>query len=114
MSPGLILLFGHVNILFSSLLSKSLTIKGREARPGRERGRAGMPRSTTRSQAIAAAGAASSMEAAMPVLSATAEPADLSQPAAAVQSINHQGVSPQTDVQAGWIRPKNRGRVCLC
>ena len=45
-----------------------------------------MPRSTTRSQASAAAGAASSMEAAMPVLSATAEPADLSQPAAAVAS----------------------------
>ena len=41
--PGHILLFGHVNILFSSLLSKSLIIKGREARPGRERGRAGMP-----------------------------------------------------------------------
>ena len=36
--PGHILLFGLVNILFSSLLSKSLTIKGREARPGRERG----------------------------------------------------------------------------
>ena len=84
--PGHILLFGLVNILFSSLLSKSLTIKGREARPGRERGRAGMPRSTTRSQASAAAGAASSMEAAMPVLPATAEPADLSQPPAAVAS----------------------------
>ena len=47
-----------------------------------------MPRTTTtRSQASAAAGAAaSSMEAGMPVLSATAEPADLSQPAAAVAS----------------------------
>ena len=31
--PGHILLFGLVNILFSSLLSKSLPIKGREARP---------------------------------------------------------------------------------
>ena len=29
--PGHILLFGHVNILFLSLLSKSLPIKGREA-----------------------------------------------------------------------------------
>ena len=51
MCPGHILLFGFVNILFSSLLSKSLTIKGREARPGRERGRAGMPRTTRTSQA---------------------------------------------------------------
>ena len=37
--PGHILLFGHVKILFLSLLSKSLPIKGREARPGRERGK---------------------------------------------------------------------------
>ena len=36
--PGHILLFGHVNILFLSLLSKSLPIKGRETRPGRESG----------------------------------------------------------------------------
>jgi len=34
-------LFGHVKILFLSLLSKSLPIKGREARPGRERGNHG-------------------------------------------------------------------------
>ena len=37
MCPGHILLFGHVNILILSLLSKSLPMKGREARPGRER-----------------------------------------------------------------------------
>ena len=59
MCPGHILLFGHVNILFSSLLSKSLTIKGREARPGRERGRAGMPRVTRTSQASGAAASSS-------------------------------------------------------
>ena len=59
MCPGHILLFGLVNILFSSLLSKSLTIKGREARPGRERGRAeNMPRISTRaSQASGSSGA---------------------------------------------------------
>ena len=37
--PGHILLFGHVNILFLSLLSKSLPIKGREA--AHAEGRAG-------------------------------------------------------------------------
>ena len=31
--PGHILLFGHVKILILSLLSKSLPVKGREARP---------------------------------------------------------------------------------
>ena len=55
--PGHILLFGHVNILFLSLLSKSLPIKGREARPGRERGRAeNMPRNTKNSRASASTG----------------------------------------------------------
>ena len=57
--PGRILLFGHVKILFLSLLSKSVPIKGREARPGRERGRAGMPRSTKNSQASGAAASSS-------------------------------------------------------
>ena len=37
--PGHILLFGHVN-LFLSLLSKSLPIKGREARPAAKAGKA--------------------------------------------------------------------------
>ena len=62
MCPGHILLFGHVNILFSSLLSKSLTIKGREARPGRERARAGMPRYTRTRQASAAAASSSAVD----------------------------------------------------
>ena len=40
--PGHILLFGHVKILILSLLSKSLPIKGREARPAAKvEGRAG-------------------------------------------------------------------------
>ena len=59
MCAGHILLFGHVKVLILSLLSKSLPIKGREARPGRESGRAGfMPRRTKTSQA--SDGAASS------------------------------------------------------
>ena len=45
MCPGHILLFGHVKILFLSLLSKSLPIKGRGGQAGRVSGRAeNMPR----------------------------------------------------------------------
>ena len=49
--PGHILLFGLVNILFSSLLSKSLPIKGREA--AHAEGRAG---ANTRAVSVAASG----------------------------------------------------------
>jgi hypothetical protein len=59
--PGHILLFGHVKILILSLLSKSLPIKGREARlwPRKRKGTGFMPRSTSTSS-TASDGAASS------------------------------------------------------
>ena len=55
MCPGHILLFGHVKMLILSLLSKSLPIKGREARPAHESGRAGFMVRTTRTSGDGAA-----------------------------------------------------------